>query len=99
MDSSSCIRMLEEGEIHSTVRIHNIQRAFSLFGIAMLLFAVDHKDLSTEIETLRENLKPKVAALHQLEGELGQQHTEKQGLAGMAMLWAWSAAASFVYLS
>ena len=31
-------------------------------------FISDHRELGAEIERLRENLKPKVAALHKLEG-------------------------------
>ena len=34
-----------------------------------VLFTTDYKQLSTEMEKLREGLKPKVAALHKLEGE------------------------------
>ena len=33
-----------------------------------MVYSPDYAELKSEIDTLRENLKPKVAALHQLEG-------------------------------
>lgn len=33
-----------------------------------MTLTIDHTELGSEIERLRQNLKPKVAALHHLEG-------------------------------